>query len=288
MRKVWSVLILTTAMLLSQASAFAWDDTGHMVVAQVAYSRLNEKAKARVDKMLGTIHYCGKTYDFVTVADWMDDIKSDSLHDSMKVWHYIDLPFFDGVPAREIKQPDENVIARLNWCIAQLRKGTGSDKTDAEMLGYLVHLVGDSHQPLHSTTRITQAHPDGDRGGNDFKIAGVPQASNLHFFWDSEGGLFQFQRVERPLDEARRAQLVKYAQDVMTANPAGKNPEFKELNPEKWIAESHELAKSFVYQTKENEKPDEAYTARAQAVAGKRIALAGYRLAELVNELLGK
>src|SRR5919199_5201792 len=152
MRKSWkSVPLVLSLLLLVQSSAFGWDEAGHMLVSAIAYERLNPTAKAKVDALAKTIRFCGRTYDGTNLGAWMDDIKADSTHDDLRVWHYIDIPFFDGVPVDpSYKLDEENAVARIKWAVEALRKGTGSDKHDAELLGYLFHLVGDVHQPLHA------------------------------------------------------------------------------------------------------------------------------------------
>jgi hypothetical protein len=125
----------------------------------------------------------------VQIAVWMDDFRGDSLNDPYGPWHYIDFrPIFDGIPERtNVGAEPENVMSRIYWATNVLRKGTGSNKTDAETLGFLYHLVGDVHQPLHAATRYSAARPDGDAGGNGFRIQLPPdnRNSSLHFFWDA-------------------------------------------------------------------------------------------------------
>ncbi|HEX8130474.1 MAG TPA: S1/P1 nuclease [Pyrinomonadaceae bacterium] len=303
MRKVWRAALAAALLVVAQSSAFAWHDTGHMLVAQIAYVNLSPAAKARVDKLLVApqgrrplIHLCAtyytpaceKIYDPVTIAVWMDDFKGDSLNDEYENWHYINYrPFFDGIPVRpEVGPEPTNVLDRLNWCINTLRRGTGRDKTDAEVLGFLYHLIGDVHQPLHATTRYTAKNPDGDAGGNGFAIQMPPEARirNLHAFWDAAGGRFGFESPRRPLDAAARARLVAQAEEIMKANPAEASA--KELEPLRWIEESNTIARQVVYaKAREGEAPSAAYTQEAQKISGERIALAGYRLAHLLNTL---
>jgi hypothetical protein len=305
MGKVWRVAALVALLLGAQSHAFAWHDTGHMLVAQIAYLNLSPAAKARVDKLLiapqgrrPLIHLCAtyytpaceKIYDPVTIAVWMDDFKGDSLNDEYENWHYINYrPFFDGVPVRpEVGPEPTNVLDRINWCINTLRRGTGRDKTDAETLGFLYHLVGDVHQPLHTTTRYSAKNPDGDAGGNGFAIQMPPEAriKNLHAFWDAAGGRFGFESPRRPLDAAGRARLLAQAEEIMKANPLATSAAARELEPLRWIEESNTIARQFVYAgAREGETPSAAYTAEAQKISGERIALAGYRLALLLNSL---
>ncbi len=306
MRFISKVVVLAF-LLAAPASAPAWHDTGHMVVAQVAYLRLTPAAKARVDALLLTPqgrrpliflcagYYspetCEKTYDPVQIAVWMDDFRGDSLNDQYAPWHYIDFnPIFDGTPERANVGPEpENVLARINWAVNTLRKGTGSNKTDAETLGFLYHLVGDVHQPLHAATRYTAAQPNGDAGGNGFKIQMPPEAhiSNLHAFWDAAGGAFGFTSPKRPLDQAGKDRILALAQEVMKQYPDTSVPEWKNLDPHEWVIESNTLARQVAYRNiTEGAAPSQAYTDAAQQLSRKRLALAGYRLAGLLNALL--
>jgi hypothetical protein len=306
MRFTVRVLVVCALLLAAPASALAWHDTGHMVVAQVAYLRLTPAAKARVDSLLVTPqgrrpliflcagYYtpetCEKTYDPVEIAVWMDDFRGDSLNDEYAPWHYIDLrPIFDGTPERtNVGAEPENVMSRIYWATNVLRKGTGSNKRDAETLGFLYHLVGDVHQPLHAATRYSAANPNGDAGGNGFRIQMPPEAhiSNLHAFWDAAAGAFGFVSPKRPLDPAGKANILSIAQGVMKEFPAESVPEWNDLDPHTWVIESNTLARQVVYRNvKEGETPSKAYTDEAQRLSRKRLALAGYRMAGLLNAL---
>ena len=303
MSKVWRAVLLAALLLCAPLSGFAWHDTGHMVIAQIAYLRLSPAAKFRIDKLLVTppekrplIHLCAgyytpaceKTYDPITIAVWMDDFRGDSLNDEYDPWHYINYkPFFDGIPARpEVGPEPVNVLDRINWCVNTLRKGTGRDKTDAEALGFLYHLVGDVHQPLHALTRYSVKNPDGDAGGNGFSIQMPPQTRirNLHAFWDAAGGRFGFESPRRPLDQAGRARILALAGEIMKLHPAETMPSAKEVEPLRWVEESNTIARQFAYvKTREGEAPSAAYTQETQRISAERLALAGYRLAELLN-----
>src|SRR2546428_10616651 len=103
MRLFGRVIAIILLLLETHTTAFAWHDTGHMVIAQIAYLRLSPAAKAKVDSLLVTaagkrplVHLCAgyysadtceKTYDPIQIATWMDDIRGDSLNDSYAPWH---------------------------------------------------------------------------------------------------------------------------------------------------------------------------------------------------------
>lgn len=306
MRNAHRALMLFAVITLLPLRAFAWHDMGHMLVAQVAYLRLTPAAKERVDKLLVTpesrrplIHLCAgfyraatceKTYDPVTIAVWMDDFRGDSLNGEYDNWHYINYsPFFDGIPARTNVGPEPvNVLNRINWAVNTLRRGTGRDRTDAETLGFLYHLVGDVHQPMHATTRYTAALPDGDSGGNLFRLKaaeGSP-ATSLHFFWDAAAGAFGYEEPRRPLDAAARARLRALAEELLKAEGADSLREAADLEPLHWVMESNKLAREVAYaDIREGETPSRAYTERAQRLVRRRITLGGLRLAGLLNML---
>jgi hypothetical protein len=305
MRFICRVFIVIALLASAPASALAWHEQGHMIVAQIAYLRLTPAAKAKVDSLFVTPqgrrpliflcagYYspetCEKTYDPVQIAAWMDDFRGDSITSTYDNWHYVDYPFYDGVPDTGKVGPDaENALARINWAINSLREGVTPLKREAEITGFLYHLVGDVHQPLHTVTRVTAAHPEGDAGGNFFKIQvpGQARVGNLHTFWDAAGGAFGFEGPKRPLDQAGKARILSLAQDVMKENPAESMPESKNLDPHDWVMESNRLAREVVYRNiDDGGEPSKAYTDAAQKLSRKRIALAGYRLAGVLNAL---
>lgn len=301
MLRAWRVFILACALLMSPVSALAWHDTGHMVIAQITYDRLTPAARARVDKYLiappdrrGFVFFCDKNYDPITIAVWMDDIRADSLHADLAPWHYINYkPIFDGIPPRNIEPAKENVLARIEWSIEMLKKGRDGDsfaanKQNAEVLGYLYHLAGDVHQPLHAATRYSQKNPDGDAGGNGFSVT-MPEGTritNLHAFWDAAGGLFGFRNVERPLDANGKAEIARLAGEITKAHPAGSIAGLKELRPAQWVEESNQLSRQVVYVgITDGGAPSASYTNKAKELSRRRIALAGYRLAEVLNAI---
>lgn len=277
-------------LLLAPRAAFAWDETGHMIVSAVAYARLNRAARARIDSLARTIHFCGKTYDGTTLGAWMDDLKSDSTHDDLRAWHYYDQPYFDGVAPDAALQTrllhgDENAVAKLSSAVESLRKGGSPDRKDAELLGYVFHLTGDLHQPLHAASRVSAGQREGDAGGNDFRIVGIPEADNLHEYWDDAAGAFHYWRPERPLTAFERRRFEAYVRDVVAAYPADSLPGAQELDPRKWADESHALARTVAYALPANSQPSPDYERKAQETSRRQLALAGYRLANLLNSI---
>jgi hypothetical protein len=137
-------------------------------------------------------------------------------------------------------------------------------------------LVGDSHQPLHATSRYLKSQPKGDAGGNFVFVQGGP---NLHSLWDNAAA-----PKDLPYED-----VVRYARDIAAQNPSA---DLGSLDPKDWMEESFELDKSTVYtfglETGSKEHPlvmPPGYEEKAKTVARQRVALAGYRLAAVLNRM---
>jgi hypothetical protein len=284
MRKGLMGLALIVSMIASQTAAFGWGHTGHMVVAQIAHTQLNPKAAARVDQLVKLLDFRNRTYDRITLATMMDDFRSDPTKDSFKPWHFTDKPFFDGIPPFDIDEPAINAEERINFIVAKLKSADkGTEEEEAQFVAYLFHIVGDIHQPLHATTRFSPETPKGDQGGNLFLIKHPKK--KLHSYWDAAGGFFNFQDVQRPLNKAGRQSISTFAKKSMTEYPTSRS-EWKNMDVSQWVTESHDLAESAAYKgIKRNAAPTATYQNKVQKVCRKRLAMAGYRLAALLNEI---
>lgn len=279
------LVMLATLVLALTAPCAAWafNDLGHMVVAQIAEDRLDAKTKAAVDQLLAvpveSQDALAHTNTFITAACWADDTKKIT---NTSEWHYINFGFsLDGTTPR-IKPQAMDVIKAINQARATLADPLTSQTAKAEMLRYLIHFVGDIHQPLHCTAYCTAAHPEGDRGGNDFPITGFDDARNLHFLWDDGAGRF-LDPVGRPLTEAGQQKVRDLAHRITTDYPpsiiAGKS-----MATRAWAEESFAVAKQVTYSgIKEGEVPSPEYLARSQKTVDEQVAKAGYRLAALLE-----
>lgn len=302
------------AVLLAAPQARAWNAIGHMAVGYVAYQQLTPATKARVAALLamnpdyavwesyipaGTPADQHDLYIFMMAATWPDEIKlagsgyttdganggdtpptnpvqanlnigytDKTMH---KYWHFVDTPFAVGklpLPAVPVPNAQTQIVVFTGVI--------GSDAEDGLKsydLVWIEHLVGDIHQPLHCTTRVTAAKPKGDAGGNDVKTTPSPE---LHAYWDDLLGLG---------NTSDFATAVTAAQSLPAANAALA----VDTKVADWTAESFALAKSTAYKNPPVGTGlgpytlTPAYHTAAYAVAQQRIALAGQRLANLLN-----
>jgi len=162
---------LTAAAALLPSPAFAWGKTGHRVVAAIADTQLSGLARAHVREILGP----GESLD--DAANWPDEMRSDPAVFWQKTatpWHYVTLNgiTYDHAP------PAGDALQALDHfrVVLQDPKANLADKQLA--LRFIVHLVGDLHQPLHVGKCC-------DKGGNDVKVTFFGKPTNLHAVWDS-------------------------------------------------------------------------------------------------------
>jgi hypothetical protein len=298
---------LALVALIAPIAAQAWDAAGHMLVDQIAWEQMTPAVRARAAELVKTLdpHFNeGQSYNFVTAGCWMDDMRGLGKDYPWSKLHYVTIPWTaTGWPA-EIP-PAPNVVTGIDASIHTLRDPQSTPAQRTEALGMLVHFLGDIHQPLHTTDR------NSDRGGNGVLISGVPfsdlmskQGRNLHTFWDKS---FRFDGqgpaivevwvaphdAERPHAPGTGI-IAEQAKKIVARFPREALPEFAMAkDAAAWARESHVVGCLHAYPAGEASDPAEirvltpAFAKAAQEIANRRLALAGYRLGALLNELLG-
>lgn len=321
--RLFRIAVCLIFFALSSAFAFAWGPIGHMTVAYVAYQHLNPTVKARVRDLLklnpdyaiwekqipaGTSVDDHDLILFMIASTWADDIKGEPQYSDdgsnggntpsgvsssqnvgysdllrHKYWHFIDTPFSpDQTPLPPIPAPNAQTQ------IVAFRAVLSSAQPDALKsydLVWLIHLVGDIHQPLHAVTRVTQAHPMGDAGGNLVKLFGNA-AFNLHSYWDDLPGADCKYCADKIHCANRAIVFGKTIQPI--TEKVGRN-----TNTADWVRESFDDARADVYRIPIGVAdqpytiaPGSQYEKAADRLARRRIAAAGERLAQVLNEEL--
>lgn len=285
-------LLLTVCLILSTATpSFSWWAAGHMMVASIAFKRLNPTAKAKVKKLLAIpVNPCAvtaKSPDFVNAAHWADDVRPNLGFEFAPDLHFVDFPFStDGTPLPDLPEP-QNIIKALEHYVDVLKTSIDTNE-QAQALRFVIHFVGDIHQPLHCATRVDSAHPKGDQGGNLFTIKVGGKIVKLHGYWDS--GLESFP-AGGPAPNFAPPKLSRIPPAVTLAlqGHADTDPDLKLNDPfnyQAWAKESEDLAKSAVYDgIAEGQTPSTMYKKRGIGVVRKRVAFGGYRLAALLNAI---
>lgn len=289
------VLAVTIVFLIlcSPSVSLGWGAGGHMMTAQIAFGRLTPNARAKANELLAIeidpAAETRKSTDFVNASHWADDLRPFPEFDSFKSLHFIDKPFsLDGTELPEIV-PD-NIVKALKDNVEILRTSTDK-KAQAQALRFIIHFVGDIHQPLHCTAKVSHDRPDGDKGGNLFlmKIVGDDgelRDTNLHSYWD--GGIGTFPRSGPNFAPPPLSSVLTAARLARRWNPATNRALRlnRPFNFDAWANESFRLGKTVVYTNiREGRRPSAAYIKRARRAARQRVAWGGYRLAALLNAI---
>jgi hypothetical protein len=326
-----ALIISTLALLIPSAPAFGWGCEGRQIVALIARAHLTSAASAAIDRLLAEYpadpalnHYCKSADAMVDTAAWADEVRNT---EKTGPWHYIDIPLTEKqpgslaawcpaitpplimvppvapvpvTPAAGTKDHPGCVTNAIEYHWAILLDTSRSDADRTTALRYLIHFVGDMHQPLHSSD-------NNDQGGNCTAIQFFDQQrpANLHSIWDTL--LIQHEltsKKETPADYAR--QLDRQFADRWPA--WGTLP----VDPTAWAWEGNRVARMITYGdlkpaiplekprvqtadgqavcTAEREKVaalhiaiGDPYFDAAIPVVGEQLAKAGYRLADLLN-----
>lgn len=277
-------------MLCTPSLSLGWGAGGHMMVASIAFKRLNPQARAQAIALLARpinpADVTKKSKDFVHASVWADDVKKLAGFEFSGDLHFIDKPFSTDITPlpTDLPKPD-NIVKALQDYVNILKTSTDKDE-QAQALRFIIHFVGDIHQPLHGATRVDRTHREGDEGGNLLKIKVAGNKVKLHGYWDGGIGTFPKTRpgfVPPPLSEIPPA-----VAKALVGNP-DTDPELKlddPFNYDAWADESFELAKTVAYKGMKNGvTPTAAYKSKAVKVARQRVAWGGYRLAALLNAI---
>jgi len=301
--------------LFVSSSAAAWNAPTHMVTGAIAYRILGNESPRTVSVVQTLLKdhpwYADRWRDdvekvpesqrgemlFMLAARWADDIRMQAKLQRETKWHYINFPFKPAGEPEDIKplapHPD-NILSALAENQRRVKSQVSADQRSVA-LAWVFHLVGDVHQPLHTVQLFTQEYPHGDRGGNEVCIRLAPGRAplDLHRLWD--GIITSTNNIGR-LRNITTELLSKFSRVGLR--------ELDQRLPEAWAKESYEIAVKIAYENGNlrgspkgqardcREVPDanfisRGYPARAKLIADRRVYLAGYRLAELLERVSG-
>ena len=252
--------LLLLALLSVPGRAFAWGAEGHEVAAALALRELTPVARGQVAHLLG-----GETM-MIHDATWADEIRSQ--RPETGTWHYVDIPLnapgYD--PRRDCGRSD-CVVAQIGNELRVLADRRAPAGARAEALRFLIHFVGDMHQPLH-------AADDGDRGGNDVHVSIGHERASLHKVWDVD------------VVEALGFDTVQVANSLERGVTPAQRKAWASGMPADWANEAHAIARDEIYPPLSGRRSlrlPRDYDDREAAITRIQLAKAGLRLAWLLN-----
>jgi len=258
MRK-YCLIFLSFALIVILAS---WGAKGHRAIATIAEKHLLANTKAIVLSYLNG--------DSITdAATWADEIRDDQQYKNTGSWHFLNLPlglnkdqFTDFV----IKQDKDNIYTAILKAEANLRNPSLNAAQKSEALKFLIHFVGDAHQPMHVSR-------EEDKGGNTIQVRFDGKGTNMHSLWDSKlidhEGLNNADMAKK-YDVATVAEIKQWQSD----------------SPMQWLWESYQISSSLYKDIKPGQTIDDVYYKKSIVVVRRRVLQAGIRLAGELNRLL--
>jgi hypothetical protein len=290
------LLVITVA----ATPALAWNKPTHQIIGAIAYDVLKQDGPATIPrvvnvlkrhpqydtfaKRLETVPAADRDrYLFMQAARWPDDARDNKAYHHGP-WHYINNPVVaQGYTAKRAAPAASNILTALDDNVESVKRGTEAEKAIA--VCWLMHLVGDLHQPLHAVSYFNADHPSGDKGGNGFyvRVSEGRAVIDMHSLWDGLLGSSQTYRAtgNAAIELRRRPDFAR-----------AKLTELKATNAKAWADESVKISRDMVYaggtlkggtdRTAGPVLPD-GYAKRAKAIAERRVVLAGYKLAEALK-----
>jgi len=239
----------------------AWGPDGHKIVAQIAQDKLSPNALKAVSKVL-------PGQDLASVANWADSIKSSPEWVHTKPWHFVDIADGNDYETAE-HAPDGDIIEAITESVTVLKSSTSSDVDKQNALKFIVHFVGDIHQPLHV------GRPD-DHGGNSIKVMFMGKSMNLHSLWDS--GMISKQGMD----------YMKYARYLQGMSTFTAPYDLPEISFSQIIEEDMGSRKEIYNFRPISEGPiklEDGYLKRNLSTMNERLLTGGKRLANLLNTI---
>jgi hypothetical protein len=273
--KWFASIALASLAALTPAAAQAWGNQGHRITALFADTLLTPRTRAQVQELTGAL-------SLADLANWADENRSGLtlLIDNSDRWHYDNRPVCDAAARIVSYCPNGDCAsAALTRFEATLADAAATRDQRAIALRFLVHVLGDIHQPLH-------VGDNGDEGGNKRNVAlGPEKPRNLHSYWDS--GFLQ-QMLRGSSEQAFAAGLREFYQDDIT--------DWQQGSERDWMNESFVILQQRTYGDLPRFRcgaasalvtplPDD-YAREARSQIGRQLARAGARIASTLNRLL--
>lgn len=255
---------LLLLLLIVPLPAYAWGPEGHEIIARIAADNLSPAAHLRISQLLGGDAPALMVLD----SNWADEVRADRPETTN--WHFVNIEVGSkGYNPRRDCARDDCVVAQIARDIATLRDPRTPHGAKLDALRFLIHFVGDLHQPLHAADRH-------DKGGNNLVVLLGKKRTNLHHVWDEE------------LVEALGPDVNQVAGGI----EAGLTPQDKAKlasgTPADWANESFAVAGKEIYARLPPRGPvrlPRDYANRERNAVRLQLARAGLRLAMLLNQI---
>jgi hypothetical protein len=256
---------IVTLFFWATSPAHAWGSKGHRLVARVAEAHLTDSAREAIQELLG------RDEDMADASTYPDEHKKE-LKGSAP-WHYVNVPLSAEAYSEEYCDAKKGcVVEKIKEFRGVLKDKSKSEEDRLMALRYVIHFVGDVHQPLH-------VGDNKDRGGNGVQVRFFNKGTNLHKVWDTD----MIEHFNHDEDA--------WLKSLMELDTAANRRAYMKGTPENWATESLQAAKE-AYQlpgegrmVKKGDKLGDDYYETNLPVVKQRLYQAGVRLAWVLNDI---
>lgn len=250
-----SVILL---LLLVPTISFAniWGRTGHRVTGHIAEKNLSNKARKAIKELLD-----GNSLAFAST--YADEIKSDRSYSSYTPWHYVNYPLAKAYNESK-KSEFGDLVTAIDNCIKILKDENSSCEDKIFYLKFLIHIIGDLHQPMHAGRAA-------DRGGNDIQVQWFGEGSNLHRVWDTN------------MIESYGMSYYELGDELNNATNKKERKTIQQGTVIEWLEESHDYANDIYGSVSVGEKLGYSYSHKYNSILFERLKKGGFRLAKVLN-----
>lgn len=259
-----SKYLLSFAFVIISFVLVSWGVVGHHAIGKIAENHLTPQAKTAVQDLLGT-------QSLADVSTWADELRMKPEFKYTTPWHYINLPL--GLNYKEFKEKVETMTEANVYSAMLKQEQILADKNESkdkkiEALKFIVHFVGDLHQPMH----ISRAE---DQGGNTIQLNYEGKGTNLHSLWDTK--LIQheelnYEELAAKYDTVSDKQAKEWQHDPLI----------------KWMWESYQISSTLYAEVDamKDHTLDDSYYDKHLPIVKVRLQQAGLRLAGVLNDIL--
>lgn len=242
-KTIVATIVTAVSLLVSATPVWSWGRDGHRVVARIAAKNLSQEARIKIAAILQT-NTAGVEEAMVRASTWPDEI--DKAQTGSRDWHFIDVPVTAPFSIAGLCLQHNCVVDQIQDMQSRLRDNTTGfalltppnppRPMTSQELAFLIHFVGDIHQPLHAAA-------NGDRGGNCVVLTQPllhpdgSQTTELHAAWDVDEVLRVFSALGKETATAT-ALFLRFKNGAAVP----------QLSPQDWARESNDLARTAVYQ----------------------------------------
>lgn len=262
MRKIVLTLLVSVC-LMTPDNLLAWGTTGHRVIAELAQVNIKSKTRKKINKLL-------ENRPMAYWANWPDFIKSDKtgIWDHTHNWHFVNTP--DSLGKDEFVEyiksiPQANVYSEIPKLESIILDKKSTDEQKRIALLFLIHLIGDAHQPMH----VSRAD---DLGGNRINVQWFYDKTNIHTVWDSK------------LVDNEKYNYTEYA-TILDIMPKQTKENLKTGTLEDWLYESRLLADEIYSGVKPDDRIGYEYIYKYKDPMELQLQKAGLRLASVLDRL---